>query len=137
MDGQARSRLAGFDLTTGKLDAKMSALVNNRIRGIAVSATTVYIGGDFTTVNGQPRTRLAALDRATGALLPWAPTATDTVRALALSADGGRVIVGGDFAKLNGSNENSVGAVSATGTGALTQWNSRPGRRRPAANTPG
>jgi hypothetical protein len=126
VDGQIRARIAGIDLTTGKLDTRMAPVVNNRIRGIAVSATTLYIGGDFSTVNGQPRSRLAALDRATGALLPWAPTAGDTVRALALSSDGSRVIIGGDFPKLNGSNENSVGAVSATGTGALTQWNSRP-----------
>jgi hypothetical protein len=125
VDGQTRSRFAGVNLATGAL-LPISATVNTRVRAVAVSATTVYIGGNFTTVNGQPRTRLAALDRATGALLPWAPTADNTVRALALSSDGTRVIVGGDFDHLSGSTENGIGAVSSTGTGALTQWNSRP-----------
>jgi hypothetical protein len=125
VDGEPRSRLAGVTLATGQLDPAMTPEINGRVRGIAVSATTVYIGGDFTEVDGQTRTRLAALDRATGTLLPWAPTADDTVRALAMSSDGTRVIVGGDFPHLNGSNENAVGAVDAT-TGALTQWSSRP-----------
>jgi hypothetical protein len=71
VDGQIRARIAGIDLTTGKLDTRLAPVVNNRVRGIAVSASTLYIGGDFTTVDGQPRSRLAALDRATGALTPW------------------------------------------------------------------
>ncbi|GAA1688367.1 hypothetical protein GCM10009765_42280 [Fodinicola feengrottensis] len=121
VDGHARSRFAGINLSTGALEP-ISATINSRVRAVAVSATTVYIGGNFTTVNGQPRTRLAAFDRATGALLPWNPSTDNTVRTMALSTDGSRVIVGGDFDHLNGSNENSIGAVSSTGTGALTPW---------------
>ncbi|WP_279581128.1 PQQ-binding-like beta-propeller repeat protein [Fodinicola feengrottensis] len=131
VDGHARSRFAGINLSTGALEP-ISATINSRVRAVAVSATTVYIGGNFTTVNGQPRTRLAAFDRATGALLPWNPSTDNTVRTMALSTDGSRVIVGGDFDHLNGSNENSIGAVSSTGTGALTPWSTPRGRSRRA-----
>lgn len=71
---------------------------------------TVYIGGKFTTLvppagNGGPsvtRNRLAAFDVAGRTLLPWNPDANGTVRALALSADGTKLYVGGDFTKIGG-----------------------------------
>src|SRR4051812_44610777 len=39
----------------------------------------IYIGGDFTHVNGQNRTRLAAIDATTGQLTDWAPAANGWV----------------------------------------------------------
>jgi hypothetical protein len=41
---------------------------------IAVTEKRVYIAGRFTSVNGVPRNCIAALDRATGAVLPWLPS---------------------------------------------------------------
>jgi hypothetical protein len=71
---------------------------------------TVYIGGKFTQLVPPPgsggsavaRNRLAALDVATRALLPWNPDVNGNVRALALSADGTKLYVGGDFTKIGG-----------------------------------
>lgn len=40
---------------------------------LAVSGGTVYVGGDFTTIGGQARRRLAAVDAVTGAATPWNP----------------------------------------------------------------
>ena len=42
----------------------------------------LYIGGDFTMVDGQARTHLAAFSTATGQLTSWAPSADGQVRAL-------------------------------------------------------
>jgi hypothetical protein len=71
---------------------------------------TVYLGGMFTGLvppagdssPGVARNRLAALDVASGALLPWDPDASGIVRAMALSADRTKLYVGGDFSKIGG-----------------------------------
>jgi hypothetical protein len=57
----------------------------------------IYIGGDFTHINGQSRTRLAAIDATTGQLTNWAPSANGWVGALAASPDGTRIYAGGRF----------------------------------------
>lgn len=70
----------------------------------------VYLGGAFTGLvppagDGRPgevRNRLAAIDVATGELLSWNPDANGLVRALALSADGTKLYVGGDFSRIGG-----------------------------------
>ncbi len=69
---------------------------------------TVFVGGKFTTLvppagSSSPsvtRNRLAAFDVAGRTLLPWNPNANGTVRALAVSADGTKLYVGGDFTKI-------------------------------------
>lgn len=92
---------------------------NGTVYAIATTSTTVYLGGDFTsmtsTSTGQTvaRTRLAALDRASGQLLPsWDASASSTVRSLFASEEHGRLFVGGSFTSLNGTTHNRVGALS-------------------------
>lgn len=51
---------------------------------IAASAdgSRVFVGGDFTKVDGQTRNRIAAFDTATGALVPnWKPSVSYRVKA--------------------------------------------------------
>ncbi len=45
---------------------------NGEIGDVALSGGTLYVAGEFTSIAGQPRGGLAALDATTGALLPWA-----------------------------------------------------------------
>lgn len=89
------------------------------VRALIRSGTTLYIGGDFSEIAAQPRTRLAAVHTTTGALLAWAPGASDAVQAFALS--GATLYVGGYFTQLAGQPRTYVGAVDAA-TGALTPW---------------
>lgn len=144
VDGADRRKLAAFPTATAKtanppLDtAFRPAGTNGRVRAMAVSAGTVYAGGEF-TLTGSPavsRTRLAAFDRLTGALRPWAPTVTltgapapvnghsfahSTLLTLALSPDHRRVVLGGNFFQLNGQAIHGLAAVDAT-SGARTPW---------------
>ncbi|HEX2156636.1 MAG TPA: hypothetical protein VHS79_06595, partial [Actinomycetes bacterium] len=70
---------------------------DGRVNAVAYLGGTVYLGGSFTSVDGQPRSRLAACDAASGNLLSWNPSANGVVRALKVSPAGTRIYVGGDF----------------------------------------
>ncbi len=75
--GEPRRDLAALDTATGAvlpLSADF-ALSNSPfppvVEALAVVEGTLYVGGLFTSVNGQPRVGAAALDAETGAVLPW------------------------------------------------------------------
>jgi trimeric autotransporter adhesin len=72
------------------------------VRALATLGSRVYIGGDFTTVGGQIRTRLASVDAMKGELDPELhPTSNGKVRTLLPSPNGSSVYVGGDFTEIN------------------------------------
>ena len=76
--------------------------VNGLVLALAVSDATLYVGGNFTAVNGTiTRHRLAAIDTGTGQAMSWDPDADGAVRAIALSPTAG-LVVGGDFTTLAG-----------------------------------
>lgn len=139
-----QSRLAALDAVTGALDAafrppKPDAIV--RALALSPDGKVLYVGGDFTqltTADGtvEARPHLAALDAATGSLLPWLPpedaggryyghtgvkdkTRPGGVHAIIASADGTTVHVGGSFLSFGGRS----GLVSLDArTGQPTPW---------------
>jgi len=98
--------------------------VRGGVRALALAGDRLYVGGVFNFVTGpagaEARPKLAALDAATGALLPWTPPALGPGRysghhgvptpsesggevlALAVPTDGSRVYVGGNFLDFGG-----------------------------------
>jgi hypothetical protein len=95
---------------------------NGRVNAVAYLGGTVYLGGSFTSVDGQARNRLAAFDAASGNLLSWNPNANGVVRALKVSPAGTRVYVGGDFSRVGGAARARVAALHPT-TGTAFGWN--------------
>jgi hypothetical protein len=91
------------------------------LASVADDAGGEFIGGNFTTVGGQDRSRLAHI-RADGSLDPdWNPGAPATVRALALS--GADLFVGGDFVgKVGGANHWGIAKLSAATGSADPTW---------------
>ncbi len=92
---------------------------NGRVIAIAVSGSTVYLGGTFTEVEdhtGQTavRNHIAAFNVSTGAVTSWDPNASSTVRAIVVS--GSTVYLGGDFTTLAGKNRKRLGSVTTSGT---------------------
>lgn len=117
---KARNRLAAVDTTTCSLTS-WAPNANGEVLAMAVSGSTLYVGGDFTTVNGQSSPRLAALDTGSGAVRGSLPVPDRTVRTLAVS--GGRLYAGGDFTHVGSASRSKVAAVVMS-TGALDQgWN--------------
>ncbi len=112
----ARRHLAAIDLTTGDL-LPWAPSANGSVEAIVTDGTNLIIGGSFTTIDGAPSSRLAALDTS-GTLLPWATGADATV--LALHVRGSIVYVGGKFTTLGGQPRGYLGAV--TTSGELLDW---------------
>jgi len=89
------------------------------IRVLAVAGETVYAGGSFTSIGGQERNRIAALDAATGAATLWNPDADGSVEAIAVSGE--TVYVGGNFGTIGGRTRHYIAALDVA-TGAANSW---------------
>ncbi len=115
----ARSYLAAWDKTTGALDLNFNPQVNNTVRALdgAVDGMSVYVGGDFTTVNGSTVNRIAKLSIADGSRISAFTTSTDAyVKEIVVHPDGSRVFVGGNFRFTNGlPTERFVGVDATSG----------------------
>ena len=119
VSGTSHSRIVALAASNGAVRPGFTASANGSVIGVATSGSTVYFGGSFTTVDGVSRTRAAAVDGTSGAVTAFAPVVpSNTVRALVVSPDGSKVVLGGSFPSLNGSSSpgSGLGAVdSATG----------------------
>jgi hypothetical protein len=97
--GVERLGLAALDSRTGEpldwVPRLGGAPLGSRINTIAVRGSSVFIGGEFTSVNGQARVNLAELDAHTGGLKPLDIQPDNSVRAFAI--DGSTLYVGGLF----------------------------------------
>jgi uncharacterized delta-60 repeat protein len=79
----------------------------------------ILVGGDFSTLGGQSRSRIGRLN-ANGAIdTTFNPGANGSVRALALQADG-RILVGGGFTTLGGQPLGHIARINANGTPDLS-----------------
>ena len=86
------------------------------------SGSQVFVGGVFTTVAGQARHSLAAVDPVSALPTEWNPSAgrvLSTVYDMALS--GNSIYVGGDFDSLGGESRKYLGEVD-TSLGLATAW---------------
>lgn len=77
---------------------------NGNIHSVQRVGSDVYCGGHFSglgSFDGQNRKKLAAVDAATGATLPFAPVVNSALGVWSLGTDGTRLFAGGDFTKVS------------------------------------
>jgi hypothetical protein len=88
--------IAVFNPTTGTFNTAWTGTANGSVNAIAASGNTLYLGGDFSQVDGVSHRKLAAVNLTTGAISStWKPSADGLVETVI--ALGGKVYAGGYF----------------------------------------
>jgi len=115
------NNIFAYDITTGNRVSSFSHSLNAQGRSVAASpdGTKLYVGGDFTTVDGQARGHIAQFDLPGGTLnTTFKPSLNGGVRALATA--GSTVYAGGPFTAVNGTARTRLAAFNSGG--ALQGW---------------
>jgi hypothetical protein len=118
----AAGNIFAFDITTGNRVATFNHTLNAQGLTLARSpdGSRIYVGGDFTSVDGVARNRIAAFNTATGALVTaFYPRPYSQVAAIA--ATNSTVYYGGTFNSVGGVARARLAAANAA-DGALTSW---------------
>ncbi|WP_229669865.1 PKD domain-containing protein [Microlunatus endophyticus] len=118
----ARHNVLAYDITTGNLISGFAPDVNGQVRTITKSpdGSRIYIGGDFTSVNGTTVYKVAALNPTTGALISSFIPVIGGTSVNSIAATNSTVYIGGLFTAAGGSARSNLAAYSAAG--ALLNW---------------
>jgi len=116
VNGTTRNRAAAVDAVTGALTAFNPNVANllgfPTVKTFAISGSTVYMGGKFTTVRGVDRVGIAAVNATTGAVQAWDPGSNGTVNSITYVPGGvftsALLVVGGEFTFIGGASRNYV-----------------------------
>ncbi|CCG01723.1 PKD domain-containing protein [Blastococcus saxobsidens] len=123
----ARNNLLAYDIRTGELISSFAPDLNAQALVVAASpdGSRIYVGGDFSQADGEPRNRIAAYSTSTGQLIPdFRPNVSSRVGAIATA--GSTVYIGGTFTAVGSVSRHRLAALSAA-DGALLPWNPIPG----------
>ncbi|MGG7465877.1 PKD domain-containing protein [Plantibacter sp. YIM 135347] len=115
-----RNNLLAYDITTGNLISSFAPSLNAQARTIVASpdGSRIYVGGDFTSIDGVSAYRIAAFSTATGArIMSFRPVMGSTVRGLAATND--TLYAGGYFQSVNGVTRSRAAALKASDASVL------------------
>ncbi len=85
------------------------------------TAGTVYVAGNFTTLNGVATSHLALLNATTGAPVAGFKAATTNGAILSITKAGNRLLLGGNFTTAGGAAHRGLASINAT-TGAIDSF---------------
>ena len=114
-----RGNMLAYDIDTGELIESFAPAFDATVRDAVASAdgTSLFVVGEFQSVNGAPRYRMAKIDAVTGAVDPGFTVGTGTaIRSVARIGE--VVYFGGGFTSVEGTARQRLAAVDAD-TGAL------------------
>jgi len=124
--GQPRNIIARInaDGSLNPWNANADLIYAGGISSMALSGNTLYVTGTFSSIGGQPRASIAALDVNTGLATAWNPGTNSFVMSMLLLNN--TIYIGGYFTTIGGISRPNFGAIDAT-TGAVLPWNPQPG----------
>ncbi len=113
-----QAKLFRFDSATGLIDTSFNPVLDGNVEAVTYTADGqgILIAGAFTTVDGQKAVRIAKLHLDGTLDTSFKATAGTTVKDFALV--GNRLILGGEFGRINGNLVRGLAAINAT-TGAI------------------
>ncbi|MCA0387032.1 MAG: delta-60 repeat domain-containing protein [Bacteroidetes bacterium] len=123
----SRNRLAKFTLeSSAAVDDLWNPSINSTVNALVINASTIYVGGSFTSVNitGVPRSNLASFPLSGyGTVDSWNPSIGGVVYALTI--DGSSIYVGGSFNTVNFPTvtRNRLARFPLSGTATVDTWN--------------
>ncbi len=98
---------------------------NGTVRAMASYNSVVYIGGEFSSVAGQTREKIAAINLSTGVVTNFfdgVSGANGTIRTMAVNSDGTKLYVGGEFTSIRGQSRNYAACINLS-DGSIDTWN--------------
>jgi hypothetical protein len=122
-----------LDPTTGqRIGAFSVGNPNGQVWDIKVTGNLLIVGGRFTTINSVARDRLAAVDVTTGAVSssvsfsitdPHTSDSVPWVYSLDVTPDGSKLVIIGNFMKVNGSSRPQAALIDlSTNPATLANW---------------
>ncbi len=96
-------------------------LINAIVENLSLCGGRLYIAGGFSSINGQPRNRVAVLDAATGELTPTDLAVFGIFGTPRFSCSNGVLYLSGDFTGLSGVTRYGLAAIDAA-TGSVLPW---------------
>lgn len=119
----AANRIGEVDGSGGSAVAGFTASAGATVRAVLASGSSLYVAGDFSSVNSSTRSRVARISATSGAVDGGFTGGTSgTVNALALSPDGSTLYAGGTFSSASSQGRSDLAAWDTT-SGSLTSWN--------------
>lgn len=122
VNGASRPRVAALDVASCSVKTAFNAgAISAEVFGLDVYANTLYLAGGFSTVRGATRQYFAAVNATTGALTDWTAdgqsysgaVVSKRGRAVQVSPDGQKVVLGGYFYYINGQFSHSIAIISS------------------------
>jgi PKD repeat protein len=132
LNGQTVRNVAKVDLATGQRVTQFAnPVLNGQVNDLRLRDGLLYAMGRFTLAGSQPRPLLAAFDPVTGALdadarADFTDPRRDSFLTIAsgdITADGTRMVVAGNFTKINGQDRYQVAQLDLTTSPvSVTDW---------------
>jgi len=126
VNGVTYNNLVAINTSNGTASTTFNPNMNNPVVALALSSdgSTLYAGGNFTTVGGVAYNFLAAVNASNGvASTTFNPNMNNSVSALVLSSNGSMLYAGGSFSTVAGVTYNYLAAINASNGAASTTFN--------------
>jgi hypothetical protein len=126
--GAARKNLAAVDATTGAVLPNWQADVTQStfspfVYALAAHGSWLYVGGNYTAIDGQARSDLARVSLTTGAVDSWNPACNSNVHHFELGPQ--TMYLAGPFSQIGGVSRPGLAAIDLA-SGQVTSWTPAP-----------